>query len=148
MKDFRDIQNHYDYTRIHTEALSGKYAVVTSVNKSLYRLGAMTDDEIIIINKFDATNNKHQTPDPSYNELMVNIGIWSEKMEKTLLYALTSGTAYKIVNGDIYIWYSPRKGMKGSGFFKLTRFVFIDDIRVVRYFLNKNEPLLDSQNPL
>ena len=66
-------------------------------------------------------------------------------MEKTLLYALTSGTAYTIENGNIYIWYKPFKGFEGAGFYKLKRFVFLDDGSTVKYFLDENEKL---SNPL
>lgn len=108
------------------------------------KLNTIPDYAITIIQKFDMLNPKIQTPYAGYYELEVVLPIWSRHMEETLLYALTSGTAYKIANGNIYIWYKPFKGFKGSGFYKLNRFIFLENGRTVKYFLDGNEKLSDS----
>ncbi len=108
------------------------------------KLNTIPDYAITIIEEFDLFNPKIQTPYAGYYELEVVLPIWSHHMEETLLYALTSGTAYKIANGNIYIWYKPFKGFKGSGFYKLNRFIFLENGRTVKYFLDGNEKLSDS----
>lgn len=108
------------------------------------KLNTIPDYAITIIEEFDLFNPKVQTPYAGYYELEVVLPIWSRHMEETLLYALTSGTAYKIANGNIYIWYKPFKGFKGSGFYKLNRFIFLENGRTVKYFLDGNEKLSDS----
>ena len=108
------------------------------------KLNTIPDYAITIIEEFDLFNPKVQTPYAGYYELEVVPPIWSHHMEETLLYALTSGTAYKIANGNIYIWYKPFKGFKGSGFYKLNRFIFLENGRTVKYFLDGNEKLSDS----
>lgn len=108
------------------------------------KLNTIPDYAITIIEEFDLFNPKVQTPYAGYYELEVVLPIWSHHMEETLLYALTSGTAYKIANGNIYIWYKPFKGFNGSGFYKLNRFIFLENGRTVKYFLDGNEKLSDS----
>lgn len=108
------------------------------------KLNTIPDYAITIIEEFDLFNPRIQTPYAGYYELEVVLPIWSRHMEETLLYALTSGTAYKIANGNIYIWYKPFKGFYGSGFYKLNRFIFLENGRTVKYFLDGNEKLSDS----
>ncbi len=104
-------------------------------------LDTIPDEAIDAINKFDSLNSRNQTSHTGYNELEVCVPIWSRHMKKTLLYALNSGTAYTIENENIYIWYKPFKGLEGSGFYKLKRFVFLNGGNVVKYFLYGNEKL-------
>lgn len=115
-------------------------------------LGMIPDEAIIAIKKFDSFNHRRQTPQARYNELEVCVPLFHLKMsgpvfyydkgEPTLLYALINGTAYTVENGNIYIWYKPLKGFKGSGFYRLKRFLFIDAGQLlVKYFLSANEKL-------
>lgn len=109
-------------------------------------LDTIPDEAIIAIKRFDAFNSKNQSPYVGYNELEVCLSVWSRHIKKTLLYALNNGTAYTIENGSIYIWYKPFKGFDGAGFYKLKRFVFLNDRRcTVKYFLDGDEKL---SNPL
>jgi len=104
-------------------------------------LDTIPEKAISVIQKF--SNPQVQTPE--YNELEVCVPIWNYQMEKTLEYALTSGTAYIIENEEIYIWYKPFKGLEGAGFYKLKRFAFSKDGSMVEYFLDGNKKL---PNPL
>ena len=124
---------------------SGKRDMQYPSEQEKEALDTIPGEAIIVINKFDSFNPKKQKLNAGYNELEVCVSIWSCHMEKTLLYALTSGTAYTIENGNIYIWYKPFKGLEGSGFYKLKRFVFLEGGSTVKYFLDGNEKL---SNPL
>lgn len=166
MKDFYSIEEFYRYKEMQKQSeLCREHTYLDQKNMqypaiklekttldtiSTTKLEQMTldtipDEAIILIKKFDAFNPKIQTSYAGYNELEVRVPIWSRHMEKTLLYALTSGTAYTIEHGNIYIWYTPFKGLDGAGFYKLKRFVFLNDESTVKYFLDGNEKIL---NPL
>lgn len=150
MKDFGSIEDFYRYRDKEMQSKSGLFEdhVFSGKRDMQYlseqervALDTIPDEAIIVIKKFDSFNPKKQTPHAGYNELEVCVPIWSRHMEKTLLYALTSGTAYTIEKENIYIWYKPFKGFKGSGFYKLKRFVFLNDGSTVKYFLDGNEKL-------
>lgn len=152
MKDFGSIEDFYRYKEMQSQygffedhVFSGKRDMQYLSEHERAALDTIPDEAIIVIKKFDSFNHKNQTHHATYNELEVCVPIWSRHMEKTLLYALTSGTAYTIENGNIYIWYKPLKGLDGSGFYKLKRFVFLNDGSTVKYFLDGNEKL---SNPL
>lgn len=143
MKDFSSIEDFYRYKQSQSGLFEDHISDLPEQKRAA--LDTIPDEAISVIKKFDSFNPKSQTPHAEYNELEVCVPIWSRHMERTLLYALTSGTAYTIKNGNIYIWYKPFKGLEGSGFYKLKRFVFLNDGSTVKYFLNGNEKLL---NPL
>lgn len=150
MKNFDSIEDFYRYKEKQSQSgllkdqdFAGKRDNQYLSKKEESALDTIPEEAIIAIKKFDSFNPKSQTSRAGYNELEVCVPIYSDHMEKTLLYALTSGTAYKIENGNIYIWYKPFKGFKGSGFYKLKRFVFLNDGRAVKYFLDGNEKLPD-----
>lgn len=103
--------------------------------------GNIPDEALITIKKFDANNSRNMTTRAGYGELLVSVPIWSPHMEKTLLYALTQGTAYKIKNKDIYIWYKHHKGFDGSGFYRLKRFYFSEVHDNVVYILDAYDRL-------
>lgn len=146
MKDFyRDKEMQSQSELLEDHVFSGKRDMQYLSEQKKVSLDTIPDEAIIVIKKFDSFNPKRQTHHAGYNELEVCVPIWSRNMEKTLLYALTSGTAYTIENGNIYIWYKPFKGFEGAGFYKLKRFVFLDDGSTVKYFLDENEKL---SNPL
>ena len=146
MKNFSSIEDFYRCKEIQSQSglftdhvFSGKRDRQYLSKKERATLDTIPDEAIIAINKFDSFNSKNQTPYAGYNELEVCVPIWSRHMKKTLLYALTSGTAYTIENGNIYIWYKPFRGFDGAGFYKLKRFVFLNDGSSVKYFLDGNE---------
>lgn len=104
---------------------------------------AIPEEAMAVIEQYEEANMVEQTN--GYNELEVTLSLRSRYAEESLLYALTSGTAYVIKNGSIYIWYKPFQKMAGSGFFKLKRYVFFYDGNMVKYILDGNEKL---SNPL
>lgn len=99
------------------------------------------DEVIKVIQKFDISNPKVQSMDTGYNELVVDVPVRSDHIEWTLLYALNSGTAYKIKNENIYIWYKPSKGLENAGYYKLKRFKFIKFLGTIKYFLDGSDKL-------
>lgn len=152
MKNFSSIEDSYRYKEIKSQSglltnhvFSCKKDMQYLSKNERVSLDTIPDEAIITINKFDSFNPKNQTTHAGYNELEVCVPIWGRHMEKTLLYALNSGTAYTIENENIYIWYKPFKGLEKAGFYKLKRFVFLNDISTVKYFLDGNEKL---SNPL
>ena len=60
---------------------------------------------------------------------------------ESLLYALNEGTAYKIVDKVIYIWYKHHKGFNGSGFYRLKRFHYFGNGEYVKYVLDGYDKL-------
>lgn len=151
----RNFSNNEDFSRYKevqnqsgvfgTHVFSGKKDMQYLSEQEREALATIPDEAVIVINKFDLLNPKNQTTHARNNELEVCVPVWSPHMEKTLLYALTSGTAYTVKNEQIYIWYKPIKGLEGAGFYKLKRFAFLNDGRTVKYFLDGNEKL---SNPL
>lgn len=103
----------------------------------------MPVEALELIQKFDEANDPN--PKPEFNELTVFLNINSNNIKETLLYALTSGTAYVIEKGEIYIWYKPFQRMEGSGFFKLKRFMFLYGGRSVKYILDGNTMLPNKE---
>ncbi len=143
MKNFSSVEEFYRYKGMDQVFSCKKDKQYLSEIESV-TLDTIPDEAIIVINKFDFFNPKNQTTYAGYNELEVCVPIWSCHMKKTLLYALTSGTAYTIENEKIYIWYKPLKGFEGAGFYKLKRFVFLNDGSTVKYFLDGNEKISNS----
>lgn len=141
----QDMQYLVEQERVTLDTIPSQYRKmqlqVTETEK--VTLDTIPDEAISTIKKFD--NPKNQTLYVGYNELEVCVSVWSRYIKKTLLYALNSGTAYTIENGSIYIWYKPFKGFDGAGFYKLKRFVFLNDGSTVKYFLDGEEKL---SNPL
>lgn len=80
--------------------------------------------------------------EPLLTELAVDVPIFAFDSENaTLMYALDHGTAYRILDNDIYIWYMPPKGIEGAGFFKLKRFFFLNNMSYVKYIVDSRYPL-------
>ena len=104
-------------------------------------LEILDNDTIDLIQKFASNQALHQALYARDDELEFCIPIKIGRTEPTLLYALTSGTAYTIHDNDIYIWYKPSQTLNGSAFYKLKRFLFLNNGRTVKYFLNKNTKL-------
>lgn len=100
-------------------------------------------EAMAIIQRFEESNDMEQVA--GYNELEVVLSVRSRYAEETLLYALTSGTAYLIENGNIYIWYKPFQKMRGSGFFKLKRYMFFYGGNLVKYILDGNDMLPNKE---
>lgn len=102
----------------------------------------LPEEAMAVIERYESANEAEQAN--GYNELEVTLSVRSRCAEESLLYALTSGTAYVIQNGSIYIWYKPFQKMEGSGFFKLKRYVLFYGGNMVKYILDGNEKLSDS----
>ena len=140
MKDFYNYKGQYEGL-FTDQVFSNKKDTQYLSETEKKSISLIPDEALLTIRKFDAGNSKIQTSHAGYGELAVLVPIWSPHIEQTLLYALTSGTAYTIEKGNIYIWYKPFKGFEGSGFYKLKRFVFLENGRYVKYFLDGNEKL-------
>ena len=134
MKDFKTADNSYK---------NGNMQYISKQERKY--LEKIPEEALLAIKKFDSFNQKVQTQHAGPNELQVCNSIWSPNMKKTLLYALESGTAYTIHNGNIYIWYKPFKCYYGAGFYRLKRFVFLDGGSSVKYFLDGKDKI---PNPL
>lgn len=105
-------------------------------------LETIPKEAFLTIKKYGYYNRDTKKQLPFLGELVVDVPIFASNAEnETLLYALTQGTAYKIVDNIIYIWYSPAKGFYGSGFFKLKRFCFLNNGSYIKYILDSRYKL-------
>lgn len=107
------------------------------------------DTALQVIKLFETSIVPYQSETVGPGELVVDFPIPKKNLEKVLAYALSNGTAYLIKNGNIYIWYSPIKGIRPaiipvvSGWYRLKRF-FIYDHGWVKYILDEFDKLSNS----
>ena len=107
------------------------------------------DTALQVINQFETSLTPYQSETAGPGELVVDFPIKANHLEKVLAYALCSGTAYLVNNGNIYIWYRPimryrpTRDSAVSGWYKLKRF-FIYDHGWVKYILDEFDKLPNS----
>lgn len=99
-------------------------------------------EAVEVINHHNLSSQDMLQLEPLLTELAVDVPIFAFNAKNaTLMYALEEGTAYQIVNDDIYIWYMPPKGIEGAGFFKLKRFFFQNNMSYIKYIVDSRYPL-------
>jgi len=107
------------------------------------------DTALQIIKRFETSLEPYKPETATPLEILVDFPIPAKHLQKSLAYALNSGTAYLISDNNIYIWYTPITGIRPviiqavSGWYKLKRF-FIYDRGWVKYILDKFDKLPNS----
>lgn len=107
------------------------------------------DTALQIIEEFETALVPYEPETATPLELVVDFSIPVKYLQKSLAYALSSGTAYLMQDGNIYIWYNPITGIRPTtnsaifGWYKLKRF-FIYDHGWVKYILDKFDKLPNS----
>lgn len=107
------------------------------------------DTALQIIDQFETSLVPYQPETATPLELVLDFPISAKHLQKSLAHALNSGTAYLINDNNVYIWYSPIRGIRPveisavPGWYKLKRF-FIYDHAWVKYILDRFDKLPNS----